>query len=69
WERRFSELVLPRFRPATVERYQRLFEADLQGALGSVRLDAIGAPESARFRRASSNAVRTRDRSLRSCGP
>jgi integrase len=46
WERRFSELVLPRFRPATVERYKRLFEADLQGALGSVRLDAIGAPES-----------------------
>ncbi|HET7541958.1 MAG TPA: tyrosine-type recombinase/integrase, partial [Polyangiaceae bacterium] len=46
WTGQFTQLVLPRFRPATVERYQRLFEGDLQEALGRVRLDAIGSPES-----------------------
>ncbi len=42
---KFAELVLPRFRPATVERYRRLFEGDLIEGLGEARLDAVGAPE------------------------
>ena len=46
WHGRFAELVLPRYRPATVERYKRLFEGDLLGVVGRARLDAIGAPES-----------------------
>lgn len=46
WLGAFTALVLPRYRPATVERYQRLYESDLYPVLGAMRLDAIGAPES-----------------------
>ncbi len=46
WRGQFAALVLPRFRPATVERYTRLFESDLRETVGNARLDAIGAPES-----------------------
>lgn len=45
WCGRFAELALPRFRPATVERYRRLFDGDLLEVVGGMRLDAIGAPE------------------------
>jgi len=46
WDGRFAQLVIPRFRPATDERYQRIYASDLRDELGKVRLDAIGAPES-----------------------
>jgi integrase len=46
WQGQFTALVLPRYRPATVERYKRLYESDLHEALGHHRLDAIGAPDS-----------------------
>ena len=46
WDGRFGALVLPRYRPATVERYRRLFDGDLRDVVGRSRLDAIGAPES-----------------------
>jgi integrase len=45
WCGRFAELVLPRFRPATVERYRRLFDGDLLEVVGGTRVDAIGAAE------------------------
>jgi integrase len=46
WEGQFTALVLPRYRPATIERYGRIFESDLREVVGRIRLDAIGAPES-----------------------
>jgi integrase len=46
WNGQFGALVLPRYRPATVERYKRLFASDLRPVVGRTRLDAVGAPES-----------------------
>jgi len=46
WNGQFGKLVLPRYRPATIERYKRIFASDLREVVGHARLDAIGAPES-----------------------
>lgn len=46
WSGKFAALILPRYRPATIERYKRIYEGDLREVVGRTRLDAIGAPES-----------------------
>ena len=46
WRGQFTALVLPRYRPATVERYGRLYASDLREVLGATRLDVIGPLES-----------------------